>query len=189
MHLLFVGYATVFVAELVGDKSIYTICLLAGRYRRAPVAGGVLLAFMGKMWVAVFVGGLLSALPAPWVSAVSALTFVVMAVVLWFKGSDEESEARAYFRSWPYAGWVAFAAIFFTEWGDPGQLAAMALAAHYHARLTIWLAATMAMATKAALAMVLGHSLLRRFPQAAFRCAAVCIFLTMGGLSAIRVLR
>ena len=42
-----------FLAELVGDKSIYSIPSLSIRYRAAVVFSGITLAFASKMLVAV----------------------------------------------------------------------------------------------------------------------------------------
>jgi putative Ca2+/H+ antiporter (TMEM165/GDT1 family) len=138
----------VFVAELIGDRTPYSTSALAMRYPRIPVALGMLLAFMAKMWAAVFAGSLLSVLPRSFVSVVSALTFLAMALTFWFKGPEEESGERAVLRSWSYVFWASFSAVFFTGWGDPGQISAMTLAAGYQHRLTIWVSATAAMATK-----------------------------------------
>jgi len=99
LYLFVTAYTMVFVAELIGDKALYSIGALAVRYPRLPVAVGILLAFMVKMWAAVFAGRLLSALPQPMVAAVSALTFFVMAIVLWFKKAEGErgrAQARAH---------------------------------------------------------------------------------------------
>jgi len=188
LYLFVTAYTMVFVAELIGDKALYSIGALAVRYPRLPVAVGILLAFMVKMWAAVFAGRLLSALPQPMVAAVSALTFFVMAIVLWFKKAEGERGQSTGSCSWPYVMWISFSAVFFTEWGDPGQVAAMTLSAGYQHRLMIWLGATAAIATKGALAITLGASVQRRIPQNALRYAALCIFLTMGGLSLLRAL-
>ena len=49
-------YGAVFVAEIVGDKLLYTTGVLASRYRSAAVILGRALAFMCKMAVAVAIG-------------------------------------------------------------------------------------------------------------------------------------
>ena len=45
-----------FVAEIVGDKLLYTTGVLAARYRTLPITLGMAGAFMAKMGVAVLVG-------------------------------------------------------------------------------------------------------------------------------------
>jgi putative Ca2+/H+ antiporter (TMEM165/GDT1 family) len=47
-------YIAVFVAEIVGDKLLYTSGVLATRFRWGAVISGMSLAFMAKMAVAAF---------------------------------------------------------------------------------------------------------------------------------------
>ena len=61
--ILFATYGAVFVAEIVGDKLLYTTGVLATRYRTVPIMIGMLIAFMAKMAVAVAVGSAISKLP------------------------------------------------------------------------------------------------------------------------------
>ena len=65
LPVLFAAYGTVFVAEIVGDKLLYTTGVLATRYRAVPVLCGMAIAFMAKMGVAVLVGEAASKLPPP----------------------------------------------------------------------------------------------------------------------------
>ena len=53
LTIFFATYAAVFLAEIVGDKLLYTSGILATRYRSLPIMLGVTLAFMIKMGVAV----------------------------------------------------------------------------------------------------------------------------------------
>ena len=128
LPLLLAAYATVFTAELVGDKLLYTLTALATRYRPFPMLCGVGVAFMGKMGAAVLLGGLVAHLPAKLVVGLSAATFFTMALVLSFKASGEETSERGPSPHWSRAAVVAFSAVFFSEWGDPGQIAAAVLA-------------------------------------------------------------
>ena len=61
--ILFATYGAVFVAEIVGDKLLYTTGVLSARYRTAPVLFGMAAAFMLKMAAAVAVGKAISELP------------------------------------------------------------------------------------------------------------------------------
>ena len=54
--VLLATYGAVFVAEIVGDKLLYTTGVLATRYRTVPIMIGMIVAFMAKMAVAVAVG-------------------------------------------------------------------------------------------------------------------------------------
>jgi len=58
-YIALLSFWTVFLAELVGDKSIYSIASLSIRYSAAAVFSGITLAFAGKMLVAVLLVRLL----------------------------------------------------------------------------------------------------------------------------------
>src|ERR1035441_9450830 len=53
LPILFATYGAVFVAEIAGDKLLYTTGVLATRYRTAPILCGMAIAFMAKMGVAL----------------------------------------------------------------------------------------------------------------------------------------
>jgi putative Ca2+/H+ antiporter (TMEM165/GDT1 family) len=78
-------YGAVFIAEIVGDKLLYTTGVLASRYRTAPIVCGMAIAFMGKMAVAVSVGKAISALPSLLIAVVTSASFVGVAIALWRK--------------------------------------------------------------------------------------------------------
>ncbi len=188
------AYGTVFLAEIAGDKLLYTTGVLAARYRTAPILAGMLAAFAAKMAVAVAVGKALSMLPAAAVAAVTALNFFAIAYAVWrktewhaLKETSAQSQSPA-----ARAAAVSFAAIFFSEWGDIGQITAANLAARFGMPLVIWAAAVSAMATKGALAASVGAGLrrwmLRRLAPRTLRYAAVAALLVLGLLSAMEVL-
>jgi putative Ca2+/H+ antiporter (TMEM165/GDT1 family) len=76
---------------------------------------------------------------------------------------------------------AAFGAVFFTEWGDPGQIAAASLAARYQDTWLVWSAATLAMLTKGLLAVTLGVGLRRFLPRHVLRvgAASLCVVLSL----------
>src|SRR5215475_12200799 len=85
-------YGAVFIAEIVGDKLLYTTGVLAARYRTMPIMIGMAVAFMLKMAVAVAVGEAISKLP-PWlVAAVTAASFVGVAIAVWRKDERRASQ-------------------------------------------------------------------------------------------------
>src|SRR5947209_13795382 len=151
--LFFATYGTVFIAEIVGDKLLYTTGVLATRYRTVPILSGMAVAFMAKMGVAVLVGKAVSALGPVLVAGITAINFFVVAYALWRKPARSEAGTE---RRGSQAAMVSFAAIFFSEWGDVGQITAAGLAARYGSPLTIWLGAICAMVTKGILAAFLG---------------------------------
>ena len=112
--ILFTAFGAVFVAEIVGDKLLYTTGVLAARYRTAPIMFGMAVAFMAKMGVAVVVGDAISKLPRLLVATITAISFLGVAVALWRK-SDRPRESKEKHRA-SKAAVVSFAAIFLSEW-------------------------------------------------------------------------
>ncbi|MBA3805822.1 MAG: TMEM165/GDT1 family protein, partial [Acidobacteria bacterium] len=165
LSLLLATYGTIFLAELVGDKNLYTISTLTVRFHIWPVCCGIALAFSMKMLVAVLLGQVIAGLPSALLTGMSAATFFATGLIIWMKKPDGTPPRSARTHYWTRALPVSFAAIFFSEWGDVGQIAAATLAARYHAPLTVWLGATLALMTKGVLALTLGASLCRRLPQ------------------------
>lgn len=173
LNLVLVTYGAVFVAEIVGDKLLYTTGVLATRYRSASVVLGMGFAFMCKMAVAVAIGAAITRLPRLFVAAVTGASFIGVALTVWKKPDIREPKAKdsAVFKG----ALVAFAAIFFSEWGDVGQVTAAGLAAKYvwsasesstavtlwETALLVWMGAVAAMVTKGTLASLLGASVQR----------------------------
>jgi putative Ca2+/H+ antiporter (TMEM165/GDT1 family) len=190
LPILFATYGTVFVAEIVGDKLLYTTGVLATRYKTFPIMLGMAFAFMLKMGVAVFVSRFISHLPPLLVAAITAVNFIGIAVVLWRK-PDKRQIKKEYPAS--RAAGVSFAAIFFSEWGDVGQLTAAGMALKFpSAPMLVWIGAVAAMVTKGALAASLGAGMRtwiqEHFSPRLVRYAAVGLLLFLGLLSVIETL-
>jgi putative Ca2+/H+ antiporter (TMEM165/GDT1 family) len=188
--IFFATYVAVFVAEIVGDKLLYTTGVLATRYRTAPIVIGMLVAFMGKMAVAVAVGSAISKLPPLLVAVVTSLSFISVAIVLWRKPVERTKEEID--RKYAKAAMVSFAAIFFSEWGDVGQITAATMAARFGTPLMVWAGAVSAMVTKGALAASIGAGvrqwIVARIPPRAVRYAGVSALLLLGLLSVLETL-
>jgi putative Ca2+/H+ antiporter (TMEM165/GDT1 family) len=188
--ILLATYGAVFVAEIVGDKLLYTTGVLATRYRTAPIMLGMLVAFMAKMAVAVAVGSAISKLPPLLVAALTSASFIGIAITLWRKPVERPQEEidRRYAR----AAMMSFAAIFFSEWGDVGQITAATMAANYHAPMVVWFGAVAAMATKGALAASIGAGvrqwIVSRIHPKVVRYAGVSALLVLGVLSVLETL-
>lgn len=187
-YLFLVSYWTVFIAELVGDKSIYTVSSLTLRFRPLMVLPGVVIAFALKMLAAVLLGRFVVHLNYRWTDLVSACAFFVSAMLIWFGEHETASTQPTVKVSWWHAAMISFGSLFFTEWGDPGQISAVALTLKSHAIFAVWLGGTLAMTTKAALAMTLGVQLRDRLPQRTLRTLAsvsCCILgvLALGGMA------
>ncbi|HUA83541.1 MAG TPA: TMEM165/GDT1 family protein [Bryobacteraceae bacterium] len=182
-------YGAVFVAEIVGDKLLYTTGVLAARYKTLPIMCGMAAAFMLKMGVAVAVGEAISKLPPLFVAGLTAASFIGVAIAVWRK---DERRAAMKQVSAPKAAMVSFAAIFFSEWGDVGQITAAAMSAKYHLPLVVWGGAVSAMVTKGILAASIGAGvrgwIQEHVPPKIVRYAGVSALLLLGVLSVIETL-
>ena len=189
--VFFATFGAVFIAEIVGDKLLYTTGVLAARYRTAPIMIGMMAAFMAKMGVAVLIGEVIARLPRLLVAAITAASFVGVAIALWRK-DDEYRHQRDQHKA-HRAAMISFAAIFFSEWGDVGQVTAAAMAAKYHAALVVWLGAVAAMVTKGSLATFLGAGIRRwihdRVSPKVVRYVGVGLLLLLGVLSVWEIVR
>jgi Ca2+/H+ antiporter, TMEM165/GDT1 family len=184
-------YGAVFVAEIVGDKLLYTTGVLAARYRTVPIMLGMALAFMLKMGVAVVVGERIGKLPPVWVASITMLSFIGVAIALWRKDIQRSEGQRD--SGLTKAMVMSFAAIFFSEWGDVGQITAATMAvANPSAPFIVWCAAVSAMVTKGALAATLGAGIRQwivdRVSPKTIRYVGVTALLVLGILSVIETL-
>ncbi|HUB79631.1 MAG TPA: TMEM165/GDT1 family protein [Bryobacteraceae bacterium] len=190
LPIFFATYAAVFMAEIVGDKLLYTTGLLATRYKTLPILCGMAMAFMLKMAVAVLIGHLIASLPKWLVASITAINFFAIAVVLWRKKDTREVTEKNYkaYR----AAMVAFAAIFFSEWGDVGQITAATMAARFNSPLAVWLGAVAAMVTKGTLASFVGGGvrgwIQGHFTPKTLRYAATVLLLVLGAASVWEIL-
>lgn len=188
MKLLFEVYAAVLAAELLGDKTLYSVSMLMGRYRTALVFCGLIPAFMAKMAVAVLLGGFVAGLNPAYIRGLSAATFLTMAAVIAFAPKETASTQAA---AQPTRQWsavlAAFAAVFFSEWGDVGQIAAATMTARTKLPLMVWTAATLALVTKAIAAATLGVGVKKLVPERVLRRVSAAIFVVLGVLAGVGV--
>jgi putative Ca2+/H+ antiporter (TMEM165/GDT1 family) len=198
-------YGAVFVAEIVGDKLLYTTGVLATRYRPLSIVPGMAAAFMLKMGAAVAIGAAISQLPRPLVAAITGASFVGVALTLWRKPDvrqPKEKDSRIL-----QGAMIAFAAIFFSEWGDVGQVTAAGMAMKYvwsatgeqatsrplfTTALVVWLGAVAAMVTKGTLAAFLGSGIrlwiAERVSPRAVRYIATAALVILGVLAVLETL-
>jgi putative Ca2+/H+ antiporter (TMEM165/GDT1 family) len=196
-------YGAVFIAEIVGDKLLYTTGVLATRYRSSAIIAGMAAAFMLKMAVAVLVGEAIAHLPRLLVALVTAASFVGVIAAVWRKADvrkPKEKDARIL-----QGAAVAFATIFFSEWGDVGMVMAGTMAAKFvwtaragagpgilQMGIVVWLAAVSAMVTKGGLAVTLGAGVRRaiaeRVNPRVVRYAAVAALVVLATLSVLETL-
>jgi putative Ca2+/H+ antiporter (TMEM165/GDT1 family) len=181
---LFVStFTLIFIAELP-DKTAFATLLMATRGGPWPIFVGACAAFFIQSLVAVTFGGAFSLLPEKWVHLGAGLLFIAFAwAALRRKSDDEDSEkfeglARRDF--WRVA-WSSFLVIFIAEWGDLTQLATASLEAHYRNPLTIFTAATLALWTVTALAIIIGRHAQKVFHPVLLNRLAACAFIAVGG--------
>lgn len=183
LSYILAAYWTVLVAELIGDKSIYTVASLSLRFRKALVLVGMAAAFGGKMLMAVLLGQVLVRVSTQWTAAASALVFFAAALFSWFKRPESVPARAADALRGPRATLVPFVLLLLTEWGDPGQMSAAALSAQSHLPLAVWLGGTSALMTKGVCAMTLGVKLRTRVPERTLRTLATLSCCVLGVLA------
>jgi putative Ca2+/H+ antiporter (TMEM165/GDT1 family) len=166
---LALAFWTVLIAELVGDKSIYTLSTLALRFRGVIVFTSLALAAAAKMAASVLFAGFVFRFHSHWIGIMSAAAFFISAALIWYEEPVPKLTGLPADSGWQKAALACFASLFLTEWCDPGQISAAALTLKTHALLPVWLGGTLAMITKGGLAMTLGVKLRDRLPQRVLR--------------------
>jgi putative Ca2+/H+ antiporter (TMEM165/GDT1 family) len=185
---LVLAYTTVFLAELIGDKTIYTIAALTLKFPRWPIFIGIALGFAGKMLAAVLFAKVLLKVPGHWPGILSAAGFFSCAVFIWLKEPKQPLRPAAEGRGWLYAASLSLSSLFFTEWCDAGQIASAALAARTQMLFLVWLGGTLALLTKGILAMTVGAKLSGVIPIRFIRAVAFVSYCVLGILSLSEVL-
>ena len=189
-------FGTIFVAELP-DKTMLATIVLSARFKRSlAVWIGAALALTAQMVIAVVAGRLLDLLPDRPVKAAVAVLFATGAVVLWrsshepVDGADVAEDAALVARRLP--AWrvsaTVLGVVFLAEWGDLTQLATASLASNGEA-LSVFVGATAAMVTVAAIGVVAGQSLLRVLPERLLRKIAAVIFGILALLATVAAIR
>jgi putative Ca2+/H+ antiporter (TMEM165/GDT1 family) len=187
-YVVLVAFWTVLLAELVGDKSLYTVASLSLRFRPSIVFMAITAAFAGKALAAVLLAQVLIRLHSRWTDAISAIAFFLSALFIWFKEPQPIAKERPASTHWWQAAVICFASLFLTEWGDPGQIALAALTIKSHSALAAWLGGTLAMSAKGGLAITLGLTLRDRLPMRTLRAvaSASCCVLGILALSGVQ---
>ena len=150
--------ALIFVAELP-DKTAFATLLLATRKHPLAIFIGVAMAFVIQSVVAVSFGSALGLLPRQWVSIGAAVLFILSAFLMWRRKDHEEENLHLENQKSNFLRtiWSSFVVIFIAEWGDLTQLASATLAAEHKKPVTVFLAATLALWTVTALAILVGN--------------------------------
>ena len=196
LKLFLSTFGLIFIAE-IPDKTALAIMLMAARERPWPVFFGAAGGFLVQSLIAVLFGSLFSALPVRWVRMAAGVLFLVFAVLIWREKEEKEAEEiiekdlpRHERTTWGIMG-SAFVMIFIAEWGDLTQLATATLAAHQHAPVTIFCAATLALWSVTVFGVLIGNRaqnfikphVLQRVAAVTFALVGLWLFLSnlLGG--------
>ena len=178
-HALGIGltvFIAIFLLELP-DKTALAALLLATRHRPLPVFLGGIAAFSVQSLVAVAAGSLLSLLPREPIRLGAGILFLIMAALLVRQNlkkteveEEREVEREEQRHRRPFV--TAFTVVFVAEWGDLTQLATAALQARYREPVIVFTAATLALWSVTALAVILGNRLGAWIPARPLQLAA-----------------
>jgi putative Ca2+/H+ antiporter (TMEM165/GDT1 family) len=190
-HLAFgaaalLAFWSVLIAELVGDKSIYALTSLSLRIHWGVVFAAFAAASSMKIMAATLLGSAFMHVHGRWPYVVSAAAFFVSAVLIWVDEPMKIAQENTGRGDWSKGILVCFTSFFFTEWGDPGQIAAAALVLKSHMLLATWIGATLALMTKGVVALALGVQIRNRLPQKTLRIVASGSCCALGILAIVR---
>jgi putative Ca2+/H+ antiporter (TMEM165/GDT1 family) len=160
-------FPVIFLGELP-DKTMFASLVMASRGHPVPVWFGAAGAFLVHVAIAVTIGiGLFHLLPARAVDIVVAALFGFGAVWAFRSANAPEHDEAALIAkeaaSHKRTATTAFAVIFVAEWGDLTQVLTANMAARYNSPLSVAVGATLALWAVAALAVVGGRGVLKRF--------------------------
>jgi putative Ca2+/H+ antiporter (TMEM165/GDT1 family) len=182
---LVTSFVLVFVAEL-GDKTLYTVLVLAARNRALPVLIGSWAAFVVQSGIALVLGSLLTLLPTGWIRWITAAVFLVFGLILIFKEEKHEEQQGGASKSNLRVALVTFGLVFAAEWGDATQIGSAALVARLKAPLQVFIGATLGLWAGAALAVILGRMVGPRLPERLLRRVAGILFCIFAVVSAVK---
>lgn len=180
-------FGIIFVAELP-DKTALAALVLATRLRPMPVFLGTALALTIQSLVAIAAGKVLSLLPERPVHIGAGVLFLVCAVVMWRRKSEEEDAPDALPPSFFKAFAQTFGVVFIAEWGDLTQLGTAALAARYNKPVTVFVGATAALWAVAGIAVFVGHRAGKLLDPERTKKIAAVLFGILGALLVVGVI-
>ena len=178
MEALLVSTGIVALAE-IGDKTQLLAFILAAKFRRpVPIVFGILLATVANHAFAGALGAWITTQLGPqtlrWVLGAS---FIGMAV--WTLIPDKFEEGDAKLARFGVFG-TTLVAFFLAEMGDKTQVATVALAAQYHALVSVVAGTTLGMMIANVPAVLLGNRIAKRMPVRLVHGAAAAIFAALG---------
>ena len=185
-EVVLLAFWAVLIAELVGDKSLYALASLAMRFRWRVVFVSFVFASAVKLGIAALLANAITQFHSRWTDFISAAAFFISAALIWVREGDEIEETDTGRRTWQKGMLISFCSFFFSEWGDPGQIATAALVLRSHLVLGAWLGATLAITIKGAAALILGVQIRNRLPLNTLRALSSVSCCVLGTLAIVR---
>ncbi len=178
MEAFLISTGVVALAE-IGDKTQLLSFILAAKFRRpVPICLGILVATLLNHGLAGALGAWITTLLGPqmlrWGLGISFL-----AMAAWILVPDRFDESEAKFAHMGVFGTTVLA-FFLAEMGDKTQIATVALAAQYHAFMSVVLGTTFGMMIANVPAVVLGERIAHRLPVKMVHLIAAVIFALLG---------
>ena len=168
----------IFAAEL-GDKTQLVCMVLAARYRAVPVILGATVAFAILNLLAVIFGVAIAGwLPESWLTLGVAMLFTLFGVRLLMQATEEEEADDVATKRAGSTFLTTLLLIFLAELGDKTQIAVVALSTTLPP-ISVWVGATLALATTSALGVWAGRALLKKMPLAILHRIGGILFLLM----------
>jgi putative Ca2+/H+ antiporter (TMEM165/GDT1 family) len=182
-----VSTAVVALAE-IGDKSQVLVLTLAANFRKPlPIILGILAATLLNHTAVGALGAWLAVTVSPrflrWILFLSFIAIAIRALV------PDKPQSQADMTS----GFGVFATtvctFFFMEMGDKTQLATFALAARYDSLLTVVTGTTLGIMLADVPVVILSAAAARRWPRGPVRIVAPAMFLGLGVIVLLEVVR
>ena len=175
------AFVLIFIAEL-GDKTLYTILLLAARHRAVPVIIGSFAAFLVQGAIALLLGSVVALLPPAIIRWFTVIVFAFFGIKLLITREEHVSAEPPSNRKLVL---TAFSMVTAAEWGDASQIGTAALVAHLHRPIPVVLGATAGLWAGTLLAVAAGRVIGTRIPAQWMRRAAGIFFCAFAIVSAV----
>lgn len=178
------AYAAVLAAEIVADRSMFSIGALATRFKFWVVAAGLVLGCVAKTFVAVMFGQTLKSVPVVVLTILGAATLVWGGLLLLRHGNAAPRKPDL-----PAGAGIGtvFATIFFSEWADVGQLTTAFIASRSVDLNAVWVGSALALITKGTLATLVGAWLRRMVPARPLLRVGAAVCFVMAVFTLLRI--
>jgi putative Ca2+/H+ antiporter (TMEM165/GDT1 family) len=176
------SFALIAAAE-IGDKSQLVCMTLATRHKGMPVLLGAIAAFAFLNGLAVLFGAAIASwFPEALVAFLVGLLFTIFGIHALKAEEENDDDEEVTEKSGHGIFFSTFVLITFAEFGDKTQLAVVALSSTSHAA-AVWLGSTLALTMTSALGVIMGRTILQKFPLHLLHQISGIIFLILGGIA------